>query len=111
MAIENELKFEGGVPSSKLKVPPKSCIPNSAKIKINRKRSNNRDMMDLIELSKEITRFRSEDQYTVTLNIRSSLKALNTDKPKEPAFGLKCDQITSKTLPEITMQSKRLKEA
>ena len=63
MAIENELKFEGGVPSSKLKVPPKSCIPNSAKIKINRKRSNNRDMMDLIELSKEITRFRSEDQY------------------------------------------------
>ena len=63
MAIENELKFEGGVPSSKLKVPPKSCIPNSAKIKINRKRSNNKDMMDLIELSKEITRFRSEDQY------------------------------------------------
>ena len=140
MAIENELKFEGGVPSSKLKVPPKSCIPNSAKIKINRKRSNNKDMMDLIELSKEITRFRSEDQYlkwkclsffsiwiqiwylvlkliltfstyTVTLNIRSSLKALNTDKPKEPAFGLKCDHITSKTLPEITMQSKRLKEA
>ena len=147
MAMENELKFEGGVPSSKLKVPPKSCIPNSAKIKINRKRSNKRDMMDLIELSKEITRFRSEDQYlklkyastlfrflllkgvfslfdnyslkfiltvstyTVTLNIRSSLKALNTDKPKEPAFGLKCDQITSKTLPEITMQSKRLKEA
>ena len=49
--------------------------------------------------------------YTVTLNIRSSLKALNTDKPKEPAFGLKCDHITSKTLPEITMQSKRLKEA
>ena len=145
MAIENELKFEGGVPSSKLKVPPKSCIPNSAKIKINRKRSNKRDMMDLIELSKEITRFRSEDQYlklkyastlfrflllkgvlfdnyslkfiltvstyTVTLNIRSSLKALNTDKPKEPAFGLKCDHITSKTLPEITMQSKRLNEA
>ena len=49
--------------------------------------------------------------YTVTLNIRSSLKALNTDKPKEPAFGLKCDHITSKTLPEITMQSKRLNEA
>ena len=63
MAMENELKFEGGVPSSKLKVPPKSCIPNSAKIKMNRKRSNNKDMMDLIELSKEITRFRSEDQY------------------------------------------------
>jgi hypothetical protein len=32
MAIENELKFEGGVPSGKLKVPPKSCMPNRAKI-------------------------------------------------------------------------------
>ena len=49
--------------------------------------------------------------YTVTLKIRKSLSALNTDKPKEPAFGLKCDHITSKTLPDITMQSKRLKEA
>ena len=49
--------------------------------------------------------------YTVTLKIRRSLKALNTDKPKEPAFGLKCDHMTSNTLPEITMQSKRLNEA
>ena len=49
--------------------------------------------------------------YFVTLKIRKSLRALNTDKPKEPAFGLKCDHITSKTLPEITMQSKRLNEA
>ena len=102
-------------------------------------------MIDLMELSNEITRFRSDDQYlkekvdeflndaiellqlvndlynfkfyifkltyTVTLKIRKSLKALNTDKPKEPAFGLKCDHMTSKTLPEITMQSKRLNEA
>ena len=49
--------------------------------------------------------------YTVTLKIRKSLRALNTDKPKEPAFGLKCDHMSSKTLPEITMQSKRLNEA
>ena len=53
----------------------------------------------------------SQLTYTVTLKIRRSLKALNTDKPKEPAFGLKCDHITSKTLPDITMQSKRLNEA
>jgi hypothetical protein len=32
MAMENELKFEDGVPSGKLKVPPKSCIPSKAKI-------------------------------------------------------------------------------
>jgi hypothetical protein len=32
MAMENELKFEEGVPSGKLKVPPKSCIPSKAKI-------------------------------------------------------------------------------
>jgi hypothetical protein len=30
--MENELKLEGGVPSGKLNVPPKSCIPNKAKI-------------------------------------------------------------------------------
>ena len=57
------MKFEGGVPSEKLKVPPKSCMPNSANISINRKRSNNSDMIDLMELSNEITRFRSDDQY------------------------------------------------
>ena len=63
IAIENELKFDGGVPSWKLKVPPNSCIPNKAKISINRNSSNNKDMIDLMELSNEITRLRSEDQY------------------------------------------------
>ena len=43
--------------------------------------------------------------YLVTLNILSSLRALRTDRPKEPAFGLKWVQITSNTLPLITMQS------
>ena len=60
--MENELKFEGGVPSGKLKVPPKSCIPNNANINMNKNSNNNKDMMDLIELSKEITRLRNEDQ-------------------------------------------------
>ena len=63
MAIENELKFEGGVPSGKLNVPPKSCIPRRAKIRMNRKSRSKSEMMDFIELRRDITRFRSEDQY------------------------------------------------
>ena len=43
--------------------------------------------MDRIELRREMTRFLSEDQYFVTLNILSSLSALNTDSPAF-AFGL-----------------------
>ena len=63
MAMENELKFEGGVPSGKLKVPPKSCMPSRAKMRMKRKRSNNRDMMDFMELSSDMTKFRKDDQY------------------------------------------------
>ena len=63
IAIENELKFDGGVPSSKLKVPPNSCIPSNAKIRMKRNSSSNKDMIDLMELSNDITRLRSEDQY------------------------------------------------
>lgn len=97
--MEKELKFDGGVPSSKLKVPPKSCIPRSAKMRMKRKRSNSKEMMDFIELSKETTRFRKEDQYTVTLKMRNSLNALRTERPKEPAFGLKCVQTTCQDQP------------
>ena len=57
------MKFEGGVPSSKLKAPPKSCIPKSAKMRMKRKRRKSREMMDRIELNSEMTRLRSEDQY------------------------------------------------
>ena len=63
MAIENELKFDGGVPSGKLNVPPKSCIPSRAKIRMKRKRRSRREMMDFIELSSDITKLRREDQY------------------------------------------------
>ena len=63
IAIEKELKFDGGVPSGKLNVPPKSCIPSNAKININKNSSNSKDTIDLMELSNEITRLRSEDQY------------------------------------------------
>lgn len=43
--------------------PPKSCIPSRAKMRMKRKRRNNRLTMDLILLSSETTRLRSEDQY------------------------------------------------
>lgn len=65
-------------------------------------------MMDLIELSREITKLRSSDQYFVTLKMRSNRKARNTDNPKDPPFTL--DQTTSNIEPEMTIQSKRLKE-
>ena len=65
-------------------------------------------MMDLMELSKEMTRFLNEDQYLVTLKIRSSRSARNTDKPKEPPFT--SDQMTSKIDPLMTTQSKRLND-
>ena len=60
--MENELKFEGGVPSGKLKVPPNNCMPKRAKIRMNRKSKSSRDMIDFIELSRETTKLRKEDQ-------------------------------------------------
>ena len=62
-AIENVLKFAGGVPSGKLKAPPNNCIPSNANIKMKRKRRNRREMMERMELNNDITKFRNEDQY------------------------------------------------
>ncbi len=56
-------KLEVGVPSSKLNLPPKSCIPSRAKMNMNRKRSRRRDMMEDKAFMRAITRFRSGDQY------------------------------------------------
>ena len=61
--MEKESKFEAGVPWSKLKDPPKSCIPSRAKMRMNRKRRRRRETMDFMEASKETTRFRNEAQY------------------------------------------------
>lgn len=47
----------------KLNLPPKTCIPNRAKMTINKKRSNNKEAMDWIELSSDATRFDRERQY------------------------------------------------
>ena len=104
----NVLKLVGGVPSPKLNAPPNNCMPSSAKIRMNKKSRNNREMMDLIELSNDITRFLSDAQYFVTLKMRSSLKALSTERPNDP--DLSSDQTTSKIEPVMTTQSNLLNE-
>ena len=43
--------------------PPKSCIPRRAKTTMNRKRRNNRLMIDFMELRRETTRFLRDAQY------------------------------------------------
>lgn len=63
-------------------------------------------MIDFIEFNSEMTKFRNEDQYDVTLNTRSKRKARNTERPN--VSSLKCDQTTSNMDPVITIQSKRL---
>lgn len=56
--------------------------------------------MDLMEASKEMTKFLSDDQYLVTLNIRRSRSALKTENPNDPP--LIDEYNTSKTLPVMT---------
>lgn len=73
---------------------------------MNKNNRNNSDIIDRIEFNNEITRFRSDDQYAVILNIRKRRNARNTEKPNEPP--LKCVQMISNNEPNITIQSKRL---
>jgi len=81
--------------------PPKSCIPKRAKTTMNRKRRNNRLMIDFMELRRETTRFLRDAQYFVTLKIRNNLRARNTLIPKDVP-GFMTAQMTSKMLPMIT---------
>ena len=85
--ITNVSKLASGVPSGKLKAPPKSCMPSSAKMRMKRKSRKRRERMERMELRREMTRFLRDDQYFVTLKILKSLKALSTDSPAF-AFGL-----------------------
>lgn len=48
--------------SSKLNLPPKSCMPSSEKMMMKRKSSNNREAMDFMELSREATRLLRDAQ-------------------------------------------------
>ena len=56
-------KLDVGVCSGKLNEPPKSCIPNKAKMKMKRKRRKSKDMMDDKAFIRAITRLRKGDQY------------------------------------------------
>ena len=56
-------KFEVGVSSGKLNDPPKSCIPRRAKMKMNKKSRNRRDIMEDKAFIRAITRLRRGDQY------------------------------------------------
>lgn len=127
-----ELKLEVGVPSGKLKKPPKSCIPRRAKMKMNRKRRKSNDKIEDMAFIRAITRFLNEDQYLfckkyveymsrhflckeklsyfVTLKTLNNRKALKADRPKLPARSWKFTQNTSKTDPVMTIESNRLKE-
>ena len=58
-----ESKLEVGVPSGKFSCPPKNCIPSRAKMKMNRKRSNKRDIIEDKAFIRAITRFLNGDQY------------------------------------------------
>ena len=62
-ALRTVSKLEVGVSVGKLNDPPKSCIPSSAKMKMNKKRRKRRDMMDDSAFIRAITRLRSGDQY------------------------------------------------
>ena len=86
------------------------CLTNRANISMKRKSKNSREIIDLMELSNDMTKLRREDQYLVTLKIRKSRRARRTDKPNEPAWATMFVQQTSKTLAKMTIQSKRLKE-
>lgn len=75
---------------------------------MNKKRRNKSEMIDLIEFNNDITKFLSDDQYLVTLNILSKRNARSTESPNEPPFT--SDHITSNIEPDITTQSKRLND-
>lgn len=73
---------------------------------MNKNNRNNNDIIDLIEFNNEMTKFRSDDQYLVTLKMRNSRSARSTDKPNEPP--LKYVQRISNNDPNMTIQSNRL---
>ena len=65
-ALVIESKFDVGLPSIKLKLPPNNCIPSKAKMKMKRKRSRRRERMEEMALVRATTRLRREDQYLGT---------------------------------------------
>jgi hypothetical protein len=101
-----ELKFAGGVPSLKLKAPPKSCIPSSAKIRMKRKRRKSSEMMERIELSNEITRLRSEDQYLLKKKLSKSCQK-KLSKKLSKSCQKSCQKSCKKVVKKLQKVDKR----
>ena len=76
MATEKESKLVGGLPSGKLKVPPKSCMPSSAAMRMKRKRRSSSEMMDFIEETSDTSRLRREDQYLKETAVGNDLNSV-----------------------------------
>jgi len=70
--LNTVLKLAGGVPSSKLNVPPN---------RLKRKSKNSKLRIDFILSIRESTKFLNDIQYLVTLNTRSSFNERNIDIP------------------------------
>lgn len=63
--MANVLKLAAGVSSSKLNAPPNNCMPSKANIKMNKNNRKSNDIMERIEASNEMTKFRNDDQYLI----------------------------------------------
>lgn len=70
--------------SSKLNLPPKSCIPSRAKIMRKRKSNSNRDAMDFIEFNRDATKLERAVQclWDVKIKAHQSIRILFNPKGK-----------------------------
>ena len=64
---------------SKLKRPPKTCMPSKAKMTMKRKSRSSKLAIERILLSNEATRLRSDDQYLHQQNQGSRLEGIHAD--------------------------------
>ena len=46
-----------------------TCMPSKAKMRMKRKRRKRRERMDLMELNRDITRLRRDDQYLKNMTL------------------------------------------
>lgn len=80
-------------------------MPSNANMRINKKSKNKRLIIERILFNSDITKFLSDAQYLVTLNIRNKRNDLNTDIPNDWS-GFIAVNTTSNILPTITLFKK-----
>ncbi len=122
--------------SSKLNLPPNTCIPRRLKIMMKRKSSSSREAMDFMEFSRDATKLLRDAQwlkkktnhlkvscalykylwysiniisilYRVTLKILRSRTQRNTEMPRDDMTSNSTKKV-SVMPPHTTKQSKRL---